>query len=77
LADAYKDSGAVSMFPPLAEEWWKQIQAQKNSTIMTRTDFLQLQREYGVTWAVLQAPDTRGLSCPYSNPAVLVCRIEP
>jgi hypothetical protein len=77
LADAYKDSGAVSMFPPLAEEWWQQFQAQKNSKTMTKTDFLQLQREYGVTWAVLQAPDTRGLSCPYSNPAVLVCRIEP
>lgn len=77
LADKYKDSGAVSMFPPLADQWWEQFQAQKNWTSMTKVDFQQLHRQYNVTWAVLQAPDTRGLLCPYTNPAVLVCRIAP
>lgn len=77
LADAHKDSGAVSMFPPLAEEWWEQYQAQKNWDQFTKADFLRLAQDYHVTWAVLQAPDARGLSCPYANTAVLVCRIEP
>ena len=27
LADAVKDSGAVTMFPPMAEEWLRQVQA--------------------------------------------------
>jgi hypothetical protein len=77
LADAYKDSGAVSMFPPLAEEWWDQFQAQKGWKNFTGQDFQRIQQKYGVKWVVLQAPHTRGLNCPYSNSAVLVCRIEP
>jgi len=28
LADRNKDNGVVSMFPPLAEVWWAQVQAQ-------------------------------------------------
>jgi hypothetical protein len=77
LADAYKDSGAVSMFPPLAEEWWEQYEAQKNYEDLTKSDFLRLQEKYHATWAVLRAPDPRGLICPYQNSAVLVCRISP
>jgi hypothetical protein len=75
LADAYKDSGAVSMFPPLAEEWREQFQAQENWKQFTRADFLRLREKYGVSWAVLQLPENIGLSCPYQNPAVVVCRI--
>jgi hypothetical protein len=77
LADAYKDSGAVSMFPPLAEEWREQYEAQKNYKEFTKSDFLRLQQKYHATWAVLQAPDSRGLICPYQNSAVLVCQIPP
>ena len=75
LADAYKDSGAVSMFPPLADEWWEQFQAQKNWNNFKNQDFEQLRRKYGVTWVVLQAPNAKGMKCPYSNPAVLVCAV--
>ncbi len=76
LADANKDSGAVAMFPPLADEWWEQFQAQKNWRRFTRADFLRLQEKYQVGWIVLQTPETLGLSCPYTN-GVTVCRIEP
>ena len=76
LADANKDSGAVAMFPPLAEEWWEQFQAQKNWEHFTRADFLQLREKYLVGWTVLPVPETLGLSCPYTNRAVTVCRIE-
>jgi len=77
LADAYKDSGAVSMFPPLAKEWWEQYQDQKDWKNFGRVDFLRLRKKYNVNWAVLQAPDARGLTCPYQNAAVLVCEIAP
>jgi hypothetical protein len=77
LADAYKDSGAVSMFPPLADEWWEQFQAEKNWTQFTKSDFLRLEHEYHATWVVIPAPNTPGLSCAYKNSAVLVCPIEP
>jgi hypothetical protein len=77
LADANKDSGAVAMFPPLAEEWWEQFQAQKNWLHFTRTDFLQLQEKYSIGWAVLPTPQTLGFPCPYANQTVTVCRIQP
>src|SRR4029077_5031592 len=77
LADAYKDSGAVSMFPPLADEWWEQFQAQKDWKHFTQAEFLSLREKYGVNWAVLELQETVGLSCPYRNQAVAVCRIGP
>ena len=77
LADANKDSGAVAMFPPLAEEWWEQFQAQKNWQHFTRADFSRLGEKYGVSWTLLQTPATLGLSCPYTNQTVTVCRVEP
>jgi hypothetical protein len=75
LADAIKDSGAVSMFPPLAKEWFKQVQAQSGWKSFQMQDFHRLQTEYGVTWVVLQQPGLVGLNCPYQNSVVLVCRL--
>lgn len=77
LADANKDSGAVAMFPPLADEWREQFQAQKNWQHFTRADFLRLQKKYYVGWTVLLAPQNFGFSCPYANRTVTVCRVEP
>jgi hypothetical protein len=42
LADAVKDSGAVSMFPPLAEEWQRQIRAQSGWRNFQPSDFARL-----------------------------------
>ena len=77
LADAVKDSGAVSMFPPLAEEWLAQFDAQKNWKQFDTQDFLRLQDKFQITWIVLQKPGVSDLSCPYRNPTVVVCRIVP
>ncbi|MBO0912201.1 MAG: hypothetical protein J2P13_10445, partial [Acidobacteria bacterium] len=74
LADAHKDSGAVSMFPPLAEEWWHQFQAQKNWKDFRMEDFLRLRAQYGINWIVIENP-VPGLRCAYRNPAVSVCRL--
>jgi len=75
-ADAVKDSGAVSMFPAMADEWWRQVQAQAGWRNFDQAQFQRLQAEYGVTWVVLQQPGPPGLDCPYHNQAVLVCRLS-
>jgi hypothetical protein len=74
-ADAVKDSGAVSMFPQMADEWSRQVQAQLGWSKFQLQDFRRLQAEYGVNWVVLQQPGLLGLDCPYSNQAVLVCKL--
>jgi len=75
LADFGKDNGVVSMFPPLAEEWWAQVQAQTPWQSLIAKDFSQLKSKYGVNWVVLQQPGVAGLDCLYQNGAVKVCRL--
>jgi len=75
LADAVKDSGAVTMFPALAEEWLRQVQAQSGWKTFQAQDFRRLRAQYGVNWIVVQRPDGIGLDCPYENAALLVCRV--
>jgi hypothetical protein len=76
LADANKASGAVSMFPAMADEWFSQIQAQSGWTTFQVQDFRRLKSRYGVGWVVLQQPGAAGLDCPYQNATVLVCRLN-
>jgi len=73
--DVNKDSGAVSMFPPLAGEWWEQLQALRGWKSFQKPDFLDLKARYGVGWMVLQQPGVAGLECPYQNRAVQVCKL--
>jgi hypothetical protein len=75
LADAIKDSGAVSMFPPLADEWWRQVQALNGWNSFQKEDFLRLKTQFGVNWVVLQNSGTSGLACPFQNDSVRVCRL--
>jgi hypothetical protein len=75
LADAGKDSGAVSMFPALADEWYSQVQARKTWKQFQAADFARLQYQYGINWVVVEQPGVVGLDCPYRNQAVLVCRL--
>ncbi len=75
LADTIKDSGAVSMFPPLAEDWWAQVQAQTPWKNFSRDDFARLKEKYGVSWVVVQQPGVVGLNCAYQNHTVSVCQL--
>jgi hypothetical protein len=75
LADHTSDAGAVSMFPAMADEWFRQVQAQAGWKDFQAPDFHRLQTDFAVTWVVLQSPGVSGLDCPYRNPAVLVCRL--
>jgi len=76
LADMVKDSGAVSMFPPLAEKWWERVSALKDWKNFQAADFRRLKDRYGVDWVILEQPGKPGLVCPYKNEAVLVCRVD-
>jgi hypothetical protein len=76
LADNIKDSGAVTMFPALAETWRQQVTAQQGWKNFQAADFRRLRSQFGVNWVVLKQPGVSGLDCPYQNRALLVCRIE-
>ena len=74
LADDTKDSGAVSMFPPLAEEWWAEMQAQTPWPNFDLQDFERLKEKYGVSWIVAQQPIV-GIDCPYESHSLRVCKL--
>lgn len=76
LADAVKDSGAVSLFPQLAEHWKQQVNAQLGLEHFTAEDFRRLENLYPVTWVVTSQPTPPGCTCPYSKDGLSVCRIH-
>jgi hypothetical protein len=77
LADAVKDSGAVTMFPdlPIAEHWQEQVNAQRGWDNFQLADLERLRQQYGVNWVVLDQKGDLGLDCPYKNASLRVCRI--
>jgi hypothetical protein len=78
LADVVKDSGAVTMFPgaPVAQDWLEQASDQNGWRNFNKTDLRRLNVKYGVSWVVLERPGIAGLTCPYQNYSMLVCRLE-
>jgi hypothetical protein len=74
LADAVKDNGVVSMFPPLADRWLEEVKAQSPWRSLGIKDFARLKQNYGANWLIMQKPGVAGLDCPYENSAVSVCR---
>jgi hypothetical protein len=76
LADNVKDSGAVSLFPQLADGWKSQVTAESGWKNFQLKDFKHLAEQYPVTWILTQSPSPAGLKCPYENHDFAVCRIE-
>ena len=76
LADNVKDSGAVTMFPALADTWLAQVAAQQDWQHFQASDFQHLHQQFGVDWVILQQPGVAGLDCPYHNPSLLVCNLK-
>ena len=70
-----KDRAVVANFPALTAAWREQMDDLRGWKGFRREDFLRLRQKYGVTWVVVEQPAVAGLSCPYSNAAVMVCRI--
>jgi hypothetical protein len=76
LADSVKDSGAVSLFPQLADEWNRQSQAGNGWANFHRQDFERLAAVYPVTWIVTLSPAPGGMVCPYDDRHLVVCRVH-
>ncbi len=76
LADAVKDAGPVSLMPELAARWKEQVDAQRGLDRFTREDFLSLREAHGANWTVVQRAAPPGLTCPYHDGDLHVCRIQ-
>jgi len=76
LADAIKDSGVVAIFPALGPAWQLQMNAQEGWSSFRTEDFHRLRETLGVTWVIVQRPQSIGLDCPFYDSAVAVCRIK-
>lgn len=76
LADYYKDSGAASLFPTLADEWKQMSTATTGLNHFKAQDFQRLKSEYpAVSWTVVRGPAPDGLQCPYNQQGYAVCQI--
>jgi hypothetical protein len=75
LADSVKDSGAVSLFPQLADEWRRETQAESGWKNFHPRDFAKLAARYPITWILTRNPGPIGAVCPYANRELVVCRI--
>jgi hypothetical protein len=76
LADRVKDSGVVTMFPAMGATWQEQVRAEKEWKSFELKDLLALHQRFGVNWVVLERPGLSGLTCPYENRTLLVCRLN-
>lgn len=84
LADWVKDRAVSALEPDLAPVWRQQVRDRERWREFGAEDFRRLKEKYGVSWVVLERSQTSpartgklgGLSCPYANTVVSVCRIE-
>jgi hypothetical protein len=65
-----------NLLPEQLVQWLRQVHAQQDWKRLQLQDFARLHAQYGVNWIVEQQPGVPGLVCPYSNRAVLVCRLD-
>jgi hypothetical protein len=75
LADNVKDTGAVTMFPSIAETWQQQVRAQAGWRNFRAADFLRLKKNFGVDWAVVESPVPE-FHCPFRTTTLTVCRVD-
>jgi hypothetical protein len=76
LADNLKDPGMAARVPRLADRWLAESEAQSGWRDFQRADFRRLKARFGVDWAVLEGPVVTGLTCPYRDGRLRVCRID-
>ena len=76
LADYDKDAGMAARVPSLAPRWLKEVTAETGWAKFNASDFQRLKHEFGVNWVIVsRTADHTGLTCPYENQQVSVCRI--
>jgi hypothetical protein len=76
LADNVKDTGAVTMFPAMAETWRDQVKAQTGWDRFGASDFRSLKKKFGVNWIVVERAGVPGFSCPYRSARLAVCQVD-
>jgi hypothetical protein len=76
LADAVKDPCIVVRVPSLGPRWLREMNAQTGWRDFQKPDFLRLKSQFGVDWVVLTNPPVAGMTCPYSNQRLAVCRVD-
>jgi hypothetical protein len=76
LADYFKDSGVVAIFPGLATEWKQMSDATYGLNKFNAENFAYLARKYPVTWTVIHGPAPAGMNCPYQQQGYSVCHIS-
>ncbi len=76
LADYYKDSGVVSLFPALAPEWKQMSNATYGLNHFSVDQFRRLQQQYPeVTWTVIHGSAPATMDCPYQQRGYSVCHM--
>lgn len=75
LADAVKDSAAVTQVPELGPEWERQYSAEQGWRNFQLADFERLKREFGVNWVLIGLPQMSGLDCRWHNASLAACAI--
>jgi hypothetical protein len=76
LADYVKDAGMVARVPRLAPRWQREVEAQTGWRNFQAADFQRLRNSFGVNWVVLAQPPVAGMTCPYQDQEISVCRLE-
>jgi hypothetical protein len=76
LADYLKDGGMAARVPVLAERWQREVAAGSGWASFQPADFRRLKSQWGVSWVVLASPGVPGMTCPYRDAEVLVCRVD-
>jgi hypothetical protein len=75
LADAIKDTAVVTQVPDLGPGWASQVDALAGWQRFGPADFARLREKFGVNWALVSYPETRGLKCAWHNDVLAVCPI--
>jgi len=75
LADSIKDTSVITKVPELGQLWYEQTQAEEGWNHFGRADFEQLKAKFGVDWVLAANQQTSGMSCPWHNDRLSVCRI--
>jgi hypothetical protein len=75
LADLVKDSAVVTQVPQLGPRWDREARAQVGWEHFGPADFERLKREFGVDWVLVTNSRAAGLSCPWHNDQLAVCRV--
>ncbi len=75
LADDEKDPAVVTQVPELAPVWLAQHNEQAGWKGWTYGDFAHLKATTPARWVLVAPAQSHGMDCPFTNPAVSVCRL--